>query len=911
MSDHAWAQEHVAAAAAGGLTAAEAERLDAHARDCPECAAALAEARALDGRLVALFADARPGAVLEERVVRALRSERLPVLRGGLRKLAVGVAASVGLAVVGAGASRLGGMDALPLPGEVVSGEWFRASSSESKNSLKQTGLALARDPEAMAEAFGERARFSPDGRTPADTKGYVADRVSNSATSNAGQMPPALNVYPQDATKDGTFFYHLSPAIDEVTPGKDADAAGKNKANVATGPLRGYGLASDMYAVRPQSDSNAGNSAKYAPPPATPSDSSTSTGKSTWALQYGLGFTNGTVLDYYKVPPGGEKEPATPREPRKAEAQDRPPASTPPPPPAKPAAPTEAKPEPAPAAGRRVVIRSGELEFEVESFDTAVAAVTKLVNAVDGAYVATVNSDKLANGKVKGSVVVRVPPAALDGLVAGIRRDLARGGELKGQRVGSQDITKQYTDLESRLKAARTMEARLLQIIKEGKGEIKQLLEAEKELGVWRTRVEEIEGELRYYGNLVSLSTLTVTIAERELRTAAALAECERVQAGVEVDDVDAALRQALAAVAEVKGRVTKSELKQQAAGQFNATIHFEVAPDASGPTRDRLRQIGRVARLEIDRVQEARGGAAPRDVRDLKVTRGDAQFFVQFYNLADGAPRETATLQVAAPDVPVAYRALRDAVVKAGGRVLASRLDEQDRQNVTGQIDFEARRADEPAVQAALAASGEAVARNVARAPEGPNLTDAKVLYRVALVSAAKLKPRETTTLAVEVPDVDAATAVFAAQVAEAKGRVADAQVAHERGGRVTARLVYEVPLASAAGVVERFKAAGAVRLQQSSRDPQAPDGRYATARVDVTLSNADPIVGEGAGVWPQVRRGLSYSAAVLLTSVTWVVFGLCVVLPWAVVGYAGYRLVRRLSRPAPEPAPPAAGA
>ncbi len=88
-------------------------------------------------------------------------------------------------------------------------------------------------------------------------------------------------------------------------------------------------------------------------------------------------------------------------------------------------------------------------------------------------------------------------------------------------------------------------MEERLLQIIKEGKGEIKDLLEAEKELGVWRTKIEEIEGEIRYYANLASLSTLTITLAEKEIRAAAGVTESERVQAGVEVEDVDKAYQQ------------------------------------------------------------------------------------------------------------------------------------------------------------------------------------------------------------------------------------------------------------------------------------------------------------------------------------------------------------------------------
>jgi hypothetical protein len=119
--------------------------------------------------------------------------------------------------------------------------------------------------------------------------------------------------------------------------------------------------------------------------------------------------------------------------------------------------------------------------------------------------------------------------------------------------------------------------------------------------------------------------------------------------------------------------------------------------------------------------------------------------------------------------------------------------------------------------------------------------------------------------------------------------------------------------MPLSAASSLVEEFKAAGAVRAQHSARDLQAPDGRFATARIDVTLANIDPIVAKDDGLWPQVRRGLSFSVTVLLTSVTWIVFGLCVVLPWAVVGYGGYRLFKRLapssaSPPvAPAPVPP----
>jgi hypothetical protein len=159
-----------------------------------------------------------------------------------------------------------------------------------------------------------------------------------------------------------------------------------------------------------------------------------------------------------------------------------------------------------------------------------------------------------------------------------------------------------------------------------------------------------------------------------------------------------------------------------------------------------------------------------------------------------------------------------------------------------------------------------------------------------------------------------VDQAVAVMTAQFNEVKGRQIDVKKGRERSGKKsTARLVYEVPLAAAGGIVEKFKGAGTVRVLNTSSDTQAPEGKSATARIEVTLENADSIVQTDDGLWQPVKKGLSYSASVLLTSLTWLVFGLCVLLPWAVVGYGGYRVVKRVARPTttevPGVPPPAA--
>src|SRR6266702_4798548 len=89
-------------------------------------------------------------------------------------------------------------------------------------------------------------------------------------------------------------------------------------------------------------------------------------------------------------------------------------------------------------------------------------------------------NSQKQANGKLRGTVVVKVVPENLDRFVQKIR-DL---GELKNQTLGTEDITKAYFDTDSRLKNARLMEQRLIDMLKTKTGKVSDLLQVEKELG-------------------------------------------------------------------------------------------------------------------------------------------------------------------------------------------------------------------------------------------------------------------------------------------------------------------------------------------------------------------------------------------------------------------------------------------
>ena len=475
-------------------------------------------------------------------------------------------------------------------------------------------------------------------------------------------------------------------------------------------------------------------------------------------------------------------------------------------------------------------------MEFEVDSFDNAVASIFRLISGTKEGFVATVNSEKLANGKMRGSVVVRMPPERLDEFVLELRKILAKAGDLKGQRIGSDDVTKQYTDMESELKAHRTMESRLLGILKDGKGPVKDLLAVEKDLGVYREKIEKIEGMLRYYSNLASLSTLTIQLQEKEIRAAAAYTETERVSSGVEVEDVEKAYQEAQAAVRELKGRISQAEMKQQAAGQFNARLVFEIAPEQAGPMRDRLRQLGNMVRLEIDRVQKVDNGGEP--TKDGKIRRGDTEFNVSIYNLANVEPRETAMIIVVSADVPTAYRKLRDALGKLKTTTRNTALA-VDKSVEVATHDFDVRRIDEPAAVQAIEAAGEVLARQVNRRAEGDNVTDAKVRFVLRILSVSAIEPRETVRRLIAVPDVAAAYRRLSETVAakEIAAQMKTASLQQTDRTRVTGQLDFVIKTSDDEAVRKLLDELGETMTRQVDR--KIGDGvTDAKIRYDVRL-------------------------------------------------------------------------
>jgi glycine cleavage system regulatory protein len=281
-----------------------------------------------------------------------------------------------------------------------------------------------------------------------------------------------------------------------------------------------------------------------------------------------------------------------------------------------------------------------------------------------------------------------------------------------------------------------------------------------------------------------------------------------------------------------------------------------------------------------------------------------------VRLVGMEQLAPRETHSLGVAAKEVPAAYQALLAAVADAGGRVINSELNEKDRRSVTGMLAVEFLRADADKIDKALSAAGAVYTRSVTRSPDVQNTVDSKLRMNVQIVNVAQLPPRETGKLGVIVSDVAAAAQQAADAAVALGGRVTESRVSSDAAGQNTGTVVVDLPLRSAGQLRSAVAGLGERRVDETAINPASPDNEIGRARFEITLQSRDQIVGRDDGIAATLRRALQTSAKGLLVSLQVLVVGLLFVVPWAMLVYLGYRLVRRSrtrgeAGPTPSPA------
>lgn len=182
------------------------------------------------------------------------------------------------------------------------------------------------------------------------------------------------------------------------------------------------------------------------------------------------------------------------------------------------PAAPGAPAPPPPPAtdlgqpAAARKLIRTGQLSVEVGDYSLAVTKAEAVVESLGG-YLADSQTSRGARDRRYGKLTARVPAEQFKAAMV----ELKALGEVLSENAATQDVTKAYTDLETRLRVKRETSERLREILRGRTSRLSDILEVERELARVTEEIEGLEGERRFYDQQVAMSSITLSLAEPE----------------------------------------------------------------------------------------------------------------------------------------------------------------------------------------------------------------------------------------------------------------------------------------------------------------------------------------------------------------------------------------------------------
>lgn len=160
--------------------------------------------------------------------------------------------------------------------------------------------------------------------------------------------------------------------------------------------------------------------------------------------------------------------------------------------------------------APERLIAFEARLALEVKDFDAAKAKLERVVQE-NGGYVAEASSGETPGQARFADYALRVPAEKLSAVMDSLRTL----GRVKSENLSTEEVTEQVVDLDARLRNARATEERLVALLKERTGKVRDVLEVEREISGTREDIERMDARRQYLMRRVTLSTLTVTLVE------------------------------------------------------------------------------------------------------------------------------------------------------------------------------------------------------------------------------------------------------------------------------------------------------------------------------------------------------------------------------------------------------------
>jgi len=158
-----------------------------------------------------------------------------------------------------------------------------------------------------------------------------------------------------------------------------------------------------------------------------------------------------------------------------------------------------------------RMIIWTGNISLIVKDAEESLEKVEAIAKDLGG-YVVSSNSWRQEE-QLRANLTIRVPAEEFDTAMARLK-DLAI--KVENRNVSTQDVTEEYTDLDSRLRNLEATEKELLALlteVRERTGKAEDILAVHREVSNIRGQIEQVKGRMQYLEKMTAMATINIEL--------------------------------------------------------------------------------------------------------------------------------------------------------------------------------------------------------------------------------------------------------------------------------------------------------------------------------------------------------------------------------------------------------------
>jgi len=143
-------------------------------------------------------------------------------------------------------------------------------------------------------------------------------------------------------------------------------------------------------------------------------------------------------------------------------------------------------------------------------SFDNKVGEAHAVADSFGGFVVQSFASQGSGNRIAEGSLVLRIPAESYDPALSRLRGL----GKVESLEESGQDVSKEFVDLNARIRQLRAVEAQLLELLQQA-NDVPAALAVQSQLSQVQLDLEQARGRLQYLDNRVAFATISMSMHE------------------------------------------------------------------------------------------------------------------------------------------------------------------------------------------------------------------------------------------------------------------------------------------------------------------------------------------------------------------------------------------------------------